>query len=279
MPKSIYPCLWFNDNAKTAADFYCSVFSNAKILQDTTIAVSFEINGTRFMALNGGSVYKANAAVSYYVYCGSEEEISRMYAMLSDGGKIRMPLDKYDWSAKYAWVADRFGIDWQLDIATINSPQHIVPALLFANEKTTKVKEAVMYYTGLFEESEILLEAPFPPAAGLPQDTLLFAQFKLRRFLFNAMSGGTAKYDFDFDYGNSFVVECDTQEQIDRYWNVLTQDGEESRCGWLKDKFGVAWQIIPAALSKLMGDPEKAPRVMQAFMQMKKLDIATLLKA
>lgn len=169
MPKSIYPCLWFNDNAKTAADFYCSVFSNAKILQDTTIAVSFEINGTRFMALNGGSVYKANAAVSYYVYCGSEDEISRMYAMLSDGGKIRMPLDKYDWSAKYAWVADRFGIDWQLDIATINSPQRIVPALLFANEKATKVKEAVMYYTQLFEESEILLEAPSPPMQAFMQ--------------------------------------------------------------------------------------------------------------
>lgn len=278
MSKSIYSCLWFDDNAKTAADFYCSVFNRAKIWQDSAVAVSFEINGTRFMALNGGPAYKTNAAVSYYVYCGSEEEISRMYTMLSDGGKIRMPLDKYDWSAKYAWVTDRFGIDWQLDIGSINFPQHIVPTLLFANEKATKVKEAIMYYTGLFEESDILLEAPFPPAAGLQKGILLFAQFELRHSLFNAMSGGTAKHDFDFDYGNSFVVECDTQEQIDRYWDTLVRDGEESRCGWLKDKFGVAWQIIPAVLSKLMRDPEKAPRVMQALMQMKKLDIATLLK-
>lgn len=78
-----------------------------------------------------------------------------------------------------------------------------------------------MYYTGLFEESGILLEAPFPPAAGLPKGIWLFAQFELRHSLFNAMSGGTAKHHFDFDYGNSFVVECDTQEQIDCYWDTL----------------------------------------------------------
>ncbi len=277
MQKSIYPCLWFDSNAKEAANFYCSVFNDAKILQDTPIVTTFEINGVKFMALNGGPKYQVSPAVSYYVYCGSDTEITRLYNTLSESGKIMMPLDKYDWSPKYAWVADKFGVNWQLDIKD-NTGQHIVPCLLFANEKNARVKEALTHYTAVFENSQILVEAPYPPGSGLPEGSLLFTQFKLRDFTFNAMSS-TGKHDFDFTFGNSFVVECDTQEQIDHYWNKLTEGGEESMCGWLKDKFGVAWQIVPTVLSQLMNDPEKAPKVTQAFLQMKKFDIAALLKA
>ena len=140
MTNQIYPCLWFDGQAKEAAEFYCSIFKDSKITVDTPMVVNFELNGKKFMGLNGGPMFKFNEAVS-------------------------------------------------------------------------------------------------------------------------------------------FVVDCETQEEIDYYWSKLTEGGEESRCGWLKDKFGVSWQIVPAILGKLMTDSEKAPRVVQAFMQMKKFDIEKLLNA
>jgi predicted 3-demethylubiquinone-9 3-methyltransferase (glyoxalase superfamily) len=138
MPNPIYPCLWFDGNAKAAAEFYCSIFKDSKIVTDTPLVVIWELNGRQFMGLNGGPFFKFNEAVS-------------------------------------------------------------------------------------------------------------------------------------------FVVDCESQDEIDYYWDRLTAEGgHEDRCGWCKDKFGLSWQVVPTILAKLMTDPEKAPRVMQAFMQMKKFDIEKL---
>lgn len=137
MIKPLYPCLWYDGNAKEAADYYCSIFKSSKITSENPMVVTFELNGFKFMGLNGGPHYK------------------------------------------------------------------------------------------------------FSPAT-------------------------------------SFVVECDTQDEIDYYWEKLGEGGSYSKCGWLDDKFGMSWQIVPSVLSKLMSDPEKAPRVIEAFMQMSKFDIAAL---
>ena len=140
MTNQMYPCLWFDGQAKTAADYYCSIFKNSKILSENPMVVTFELNGNKFMALNGGPKYR------------------------------------------------------------------------------------------------------FTPAT-------------------------------------SFVVECETQEEIDYYWNKLGEGGRYDQCGWLDDKFGLSWQIVPTVLGKLMADPEKAPRVINAFMKMSKFDIETLTNA
>ncbi len=140
MTHSIYPCLWFDGQSKEAAEYYCTVFPNSKIISTNPMVVIFELNGARFMALNGGPEYKFTEAVS-------------------------------------------------------------------------------------------------------------------------------------------FVISCETQDEIDMYWSKLTEGGQEGKCGWLKDKFGISWQVVPAILGKLMNDPEKAPRVMYAFMQMKKFDIEKLMNA
>jgi predicted 3-demethylubiquinone-9 3-methyltransferase (glyoxalase superfamily) len=140
MTNEIYPCLWMNGQAKEAAEFYCSIFKNSRITEDTPMVVNFELDGKRFMGLNAGPMFQFNEAIS-------------------------------------------------------------------------------------------------------------------------------------------FVVDCETQEEIDYYWSKLTEGGSESQCGWLKDKFGVSWQIVPKILGKLMTDPSRSQRVFQAFMQMKKFDIETLLKA
>ncbi len=140
MTHSIYPCLWFDGQSKEAAEYYCTVFPNSKIISTNPMVAIFELNGARFMALNGGPEYKFTEAVS-------------------------------------------------------------------------------------------------------------------------------------------FVISCETQDEIDIYWSKLTEGGQEGKCGWLKDKFGISWQVVPSILGKLMNDPEKAPRVMYAFMQMKKFDIEKLMKA
>ncbi|UEG49669.1 VOC family protein [Ferruginibacter lapsinanis] len=140
MSNNIYPCLWFDGQAKAAAEFYCTVFNNSKITAENPMVVTFELDGKKFMGLNGGPMFKFNEAIS-------------------------------------------------------------------------------------------------------------------------------------------FVVNCDTQEEIDHYWNKLTEGGEESMCGWLKDKFGVSWQIVPKIIGQLMSDPEKAAKVSAVLFKMRKLDINALVNA
>lgn len=278
MNTGLYPCLWFDNQGKEAADLYCSVFEDAAILAHTPMVTTFKAEGVKLMALNGGPYFKVNPAVSYYVYCSGEEKFKRLYEALSAGGGILMPPGRYAWSEKYAWIADRYGVNWQLDINKPNTGQKIVPALLFANNKMQKVREARDYYCRIFPDSRVLMEAPYGGEADLPEGTLLFTRFQLNGFTMNATSS-TLKHDFDFTEGNSFVVECETQEEIDRYWTDLTDGGEESQCGWLKDRFGVSWQIIPSILGKLMTDPAKSAAVNAALMKMKKIDLGTLKSA
>ena len=281
-----------------AVKFYMDVFDNSKILKitrynddsakasgqksGTAMTIAFQLEGQSFSALNGGPHFKINPSISFFIYCESENKIEKLYNRLADGGIVMMPLDKYDWSPKYAWVKDKFGLSWQLDVEKINSSQKILPAFLFANDKYDRVKEAVTFYTSVFPDSKIILEAPFDKSAGLFDDTLLFAQFKLSNYLFNAMSGSTMKHDFDFNEAFSLVVNCKDQEEVDYYWSKLTSDGgAESQCAWLKDKFGVSWQIVPARLIELLSDPNpvKAKKVMMAMLKMKKIIVADLEKA
>ena len=295
---NITPFLWFDNNAEEAVKFYMDVFDNSKILKitrynddsakasgqksGTAMTIAFQLEGQSFSALNGGPHFKINPSISFFIYCESENKIEKLYNRLADGGIVMMPLDKYDWSPKYAWVKDKFGLSWQLDVEKINSSQKILPAFLFANDKYDRVKEAVTFYTSVFPDSKIILEAPFDKSAGLFDDTLLFAQFKLSNYLFNAMSGSTMKHDFDFNEAFSLVVNCKDQEEVDYYWSKLTSDGgAESQCAWLKDKFGVSWQIVPARLIELLSDPNpvKAKKVMMAMLKMKKIIVADLEKA
>lgn len=286
----IVPHLWFNTDARKAVRFYVSLFGNSEVLSETTIEgtpsgdteiISFSLRGKRFMAINGGPAFAFSNAVSFHVYCGSDSETERLYEKLSENGSIMMPLGKYDWARKYAWIKDRFGVSWQLDADEINNSQKIVPALLFVNEKAGLVKEAVDFYISVFPDSMILTESPWDKSSGMPDGSLLFAQFKLSKYIFNSMSGGTPRHDFDFNEAVSFMVYCQTQDEIDYYWDKLSEGGEVQACGWLRDRFGVSWQIIPAIMDELMttSDREQLARVTQAMLRMQKLTIGELLAA
>lgn len=284
----ITPCIWYDNEAEEAVEFYSSLFDNSKVKriirygkegfeyhhkpEGSVMTVEFELNGQSFLALNGGPVFKPNESISLFVYCESEEKINFLYEKLSEGGSINMPLDKYDWSPKYAWVKDKFGVSWQLDIEAINSPQKIVPSLLFVNDKYALVKEAMNHYTSIFHNSKILMEYP-------AEDYLIFGQIKLNGYLLNLMSGGKITHNFDFNDGMSLIINCETQDEIDYYWNKLTEGGQEVQCGWLKDKFGVSWQIVPKILNELISDPKKSSKTMNAIFQMVKFDVKKLMEA
>jgi predicted 3-demethylubiquinone-9 3-methyltransferase (glyoxalase superfamily) len=152
--------------------------------------------------------------------------------------------------------------------------QTITPCLWF----DTEGEEAARFYTSVFPNSSILDVTHYGSAGPRPEGTVMTVEFELDGQKFIALNGGP---DFTFSEAVSFQVGCETQEDVDFFWERLTENGEEGPCGWLKDKFGLSWQIVPTALPKLLGDPdtEKAQRVMAAMLEMKKIDIEALEQA
>ena len=279
MNNTIYPCLWFNGNAKEAAEFYCSVFKNSVITSDTQLVVTFMSAGQKFMCLNGGPQFTFNPAISFFVLCETKDEINKAWSRLLEGGSVLMPLDKYEWSSKYGWVQDRFGISWQLSYGKMEEVgQKFTPVLLFTKEQNCKAEQAIQFYTSVFEGSSIEGILRYTNDENELEGTVKHAQFKLGKHVFMAMDS-SLQHLFNFNEAISFVVDCETQEEIDYYWYKLTKDGEESQCGWLKDKFGISWQIVPIILEKLMSDQSKSERVVNAFLQMKKFEIEKLINA
>ena len=272
MQNEIYPCLWFDGNAKQAAEFYCSIFPDSKITTDTPMVINWELWGKKFMGLNGGPMFKINPSISIFVNCKTVEQTDEIYNGLAAGGEPLMAIGKYDWSERYGWIKDKYGLTWQVMLST---EEKISPALLFSGDKFGKAEEAINLYTGIFDNSSINVMQHYPeqtPFVG----KVLFSESKLNNYNLIAMDG-PGEHAFAFNEAVSFVVECRNQEEIDNYWTKLINDGgNESRCGWLKDRFGLSWQIIPANMGKLMTDPEKGQRAMAAMMKMVKNDIATL---
>ena len=279
MNNDIFPCLWFDGNAKEAADFYCNVFSNSKVTTNTPMVVQFEIEGKKLMGLNGGPMFKINPSISLFVTCQTDEEIDRIYNKLVEGGSAMMSLDKYPWSEKYAWVTDKFGMTWQLMLDRLSEGrQKVIASFLFVGQQYGKAQDAMKQYTSIFPNSAIYHLETYKAGEAQPEGSLKFGHFSLNGEMFAAMDG-TGDHNFTFNEGLSLTVQCETQEEIDNYWVKLTEGGEESRCGWLKDRFGVSWQIVPKVLGRLMTDSAKAQRVMAEVMKMKKLDIQTLVNA
>lgn len=278
MKNLIHPCLWFDDQAKDAAEWYCSLFKNSSITTDTPMVLKFELEGTEFMALNGGPHFKINPSISVFVLCESLEETNKLWDKLMEEGHALIPIGKYDWSERYGWLQDRFGLTWQISLnGDAPIQQKIRSCMLFTGKRFGMAEKALNFYTSVFEHSSTDLLMHYPEGTE-HAGKVLYSEFKLNQQNLIAMDG-PGVHDYTFNEGVSFVVECDSQKEIDYYWDKLTEGGQESMCGWLKDQFGVSWQIVPAILGGLMSDPEKAPKVMQAFLKMRKFDIETLLKA
>jgi predicted 3-demethylubiquinone-9 3-methyltransferase (glyoxalase superfamily) len=283
--------LWFDKEAVEAAEFYSSTFADSRVsdvstLHDTPSGdadfVSFELAGQPFMAISAGPLFKFTPAVSFLVRCRSKDEVDELWDALSAGGAALMPLGSYPFSERYGWTVDRYGLSWQvMHSGDEEIRQRITPTLLFVGDVCGKAEEAVNLYTWVFPDSEVggvlrYAEGEEPDQAG----TIKHAGFTLAGQEFAAMDSA-ADHSFAFNEAVSLMVGCDTQEEIDHYWNSLSAVPEAEQCGWLKDRFGVSWQVVPSVLHRFLrgGTTEQTARVTEAFLQMKKFDIATLERA
>jgi predicted 3-demethylubiquinone-9 3-methyltransferase (glyoxalase superfamily) len=291
----IIPHLWYDTEAIEAAKFYASVFPDSSVdhvglIRDTPSGdcdvVEFHLAGQPLMAISAGPLFRPTPAISFMVnYDPSRDDKARehmddAWARLADGGVVRMELGEYSFSKRYGWVEDRYGVNWQLiltDAASEPRPS-LMPSLMYVGDNAGKAEGAIDFYTSLFPDARRGQTARYP--AGMEPDkegTVMFADFQLAGQWFAAMDSAHV-HDFGFSEAVSLLVECTTQEDIDRLWQALSAVPEAEQCGWLKDRYGVSWQITPALLHKMMreGTPEQVDRVTQAFLPMKKLDLAVI---
>lgn len=289
--QKIIPHLWFDKEAKEAGEFYVSVFKEAQV-RDVTVLhgtpsgsvdiVTIEVYGQMFMLLAAGPFFKFTPAISFFIACATKEEVDTLWNALIPGGAALMELDAYPFSERYGWLQDKYGLSWQvMYMGDYPITQKIIPTLMFVGEQCGRAEEAMQLYTSIFPNASITGIMRYDKGEEPDREgTVKHAGFRLEGQEFAAMDSAH-KHKFSFNEAISLMVQCDTQEEIDHYWEKLSADPSAEQCGWLKDKFGVSWQIVPAAMEEMFKekDEQKLARVTQAMLQMKKLDIAKLEEA
>jgi predicted 3-demethylubiquinone-9 3-methyltransferase (glyoxalase superfamily) len=289
--QKITPHLWFDKEAKEAAECYTSLLPDSKVTNITTLhdtpsgdcdVVSFVLADQPFMAISAGPLFKFNPSVSFHIKFKTKDEVDAIWEKLSAGGKVLMPLDAYPFSERYGWIEDKYGLSWQVIYAGNNEiKQKITPVLMFVGTVCGKTEEAVTFYTSVFHNAKTFFLTRYSKGEEPDKEgTVKYVAFTLEGMEFGAMDSAR-EHNFAFNEAISLIVPCETQEEIDYYWEKLSADPKAEQCGWLKDKFGLSWQIWPTAIGEMMknGTREQIDRITQAFLPMKKFDIATLQKA
>jgi predicted 3-demethylubiquinone-9 3-methyltransferase (glyoxalase superfamily) len=297
--QKVTPHLWFDKEAREAAEFYVSAIGNdSKVTNITTLhdtpsgdtdVVSFELSGQPFMAISARPLFKFNPSVSFFVNFdpardkNARQNLDALWEKLSAGGSVLMPLDQYPFSQRYGWVTDKFGLSWQLILSDPDGEDRpvIVPSLLFTGDVCGRAEEALNFYLSVFKNTRF--GSLFRYGKGQEPDkeeTVMYSDFMLEGEWFAAMDSAR-EHNYGFNEAISFMIHCDTQAEIDYYWDKLSAVPEAEQCGWLKDKFGLSWQVTPTVLDEMMssGTQEQIERVTQAFLSMKKFDLARLEEA
>jgi predicted 3-demethylubiquinone-9 3-methyltransferase (glyoxalase superfamily) len=291
MKQKITSHLWYDKEAREAAEFYTSIFKGSKIKNtatlhntpsgDTEIVIA-DIFGQEFTLISAGPLFKFNPSVSFLVACNTKEEVDRLWKVLSKGGKALMDLGKYPFSERYGWTQDKYGLSWQL-MSFGDRPigQRIIPTLMFVGNVAGKTEEAINFYVSVFHNAKVgdILRydrGEEPDVEG----TIKHASFTLEGQEFAGMDSAR-EHNFTFNEAISLMVHCETQDEIDYYWERLSVDPKAEQCGWLKDKYNLSWQVVPNVMDEMMSDQDekKIARVTEAFLNMKKLNIETLKKA
>lgn len=289
--QGITPHLWFDTQAVEAASFYCETFPGSRVTGVVTLpdtpsgdvdTVAFELFSQPFMAISAGPLFRFNPSVSFAVACETPEEVDRYWQRLSAGGSVLMELGSYPFSDRYGWTTDRYGLSWQVSLAPDGEVgQRITPTLLFVGDVCGRAEEAIALYTSVFPDSGVDTVVPYGvDAAPDTEGDVMYASFRLAGQRFAAMDSAL-DHDFGFNEAISFLVNCDDQDELDRYSDTLSAVPEAEQCGWVKDRFGLSWQISPAELDRMMteGSEEQVARVTEAFLAMKRFDLAELQRA
>jgi len=277
-----------SQRSRRVLQFY---FKNSKIKNTATLhntpsgdteIVTTDILGQEFTLISAGPLFKFNPSVSFLVACNTKEEVNALWKELSKGGNALMDLGKYPFSERYGWTQDKYGLSWQLMFFG-DRPigQRIIPTLMFVGKVAGKAAEAINFYVSVFHDAtvgDILRydKGEEPDVEG----TIKHASFTLEGQEFAGMDSAR-EHNFTFNEAISLMVHCETQEEIDYYWERLSADPKAEQCGWLKDKYGLSWQVVPNEMDEMMKDKDekKIARVTEAFLRMKKFDIETLKKA
>jgi predicted 3-demethylubiquinone-9 3-methyltransferase (glyoxalase superfamily) len=295
MTQKIVPHLWFDKEAVEAAKFYCSVFRSSELTSVTTLhgtpsgdcdLVSFNLSGYEFMSISAGPLFQLNPSVSFMLNFdpskdkGAQQYLDDSWGKMLPGAKVLMEIGEYPFSKRYGWLQDKFGVSWQFMLTDPSGTYRpfITPSLLFTGSVCGKAEEATDFYISTFKDSKRGFIARYPSGMEPDQEgTIMFTDFMLEKQWFAAMDSAH-EHAFAFNEAISFLVRCDSQEEIDYYWKKLSAVPESEQCGWLKDRYGVSWQITPAIMGEMFrkGTPEQIDRLTQAFLPMKKLDIAAL---
>ncbi len=283
--------LWFDKEAKEAAGFYRSIFRDSKIKNTATLhntpsgavdIVTVELLGQEFTLISAGPLFKFTPAVSFLVACKTKQEAETLWRKLSEGGSELMALGEYPFSEKYGWLQDRYGLSWQvMFMGDREIKQNIIPTLMFVGKQCGKAEEAIRFYASVFHDAKVGDILRYGKGEEPDKErTVKHAAFSLEGEEFAAMDSARA-HNFTFNEAISFMVHCDTQKQIDYYWGKLSADPKAEQCGWLKDKYGLSWQIVPTVMDEMLHDHDKKKiaRVTEAFLKMKKFDIAALERA
>lgn len=285
--QKIVPHLWFDQDAQSAITQYTQLFADSRIQQISNIqdtpsgdvsVFDFHLANLTFQAINAGPYFKFNESMSLFVSVDSAEEVDTLYHALVEDGKVLMPLDSYDFCPRYAWIADKYGLNWQL---MYNHDKRPLPkirlGLLFSMAHCGLAEAAINAYSSIFantQKGDISFYKPGETAD--PAAKINYGELHLEGLDLVMMDHGYSG-EADFNEAISLMVLCDDQAEIDYYWEQLSHDPDAEQCGWLKDSFGVSWQIVPKQLSDyLQGPPDAINRVTQAFLRMKKFDLATL---
>lgn len=296
--QKIVPHFWFDKEARQAAEFYTSIFPNSKMgfsvgLPDTpggqAEVVNFTIMGYEVASISAGPYFKINPSISLMVNFDpsqdpeAETRIDEIWNKLAEGGKALMPIGEYSFSKRYGWIEDKFGLSWQLILTKPEGEPRptIMPSMLFTEDVCGKAEEATEFYLSVFKGSKRGQLARYP--AGMPKDkegTTMFTEINIGDQWLVAMDSAQ-EHGFKFNEGVSLIVNCDSQEEMDYFTNKLSAVPEAEQCGWIKDRYGVSWQIVPYDMNEIMATPdkEKFKRMSDAMLAMKRLDVEKLRNA
>jgi predicted 3-demethylubiquinone-9 3-methyltransferase (glyoxalase superfamily) len=242
------------------------------------MTVSFQLSGQNFIAINGGPSFTFTPAISFFVSCETSEELDVLWKSLSDGSTVLMELGKYPFSEKFGWLQDKNGISWQLNL-TVRF-QKIAPFLMFFGNRYGKAEEAMNFYISLFKQSSVTNIELYGEGENESEGKVKRAIFSLAGQEFMALDSNM-NHPFTITPAISFLVNCETQEEINDLWEKLSKEGTPEQCGWIKDKYSISWQVAPSILGQMLGDEntEKSERVIKAMLEMKKINMLDLQKA
>lgn len=247
------------------------------------LTVALTTAGTTLRLINAGEEFRPTPALSFMLNfdplsfggdddaatASARDTLDRAWAALSDGGEVRMELGEYPFSAHYGWVEDRFGVNWQLMLTDpAGDPRPFIsPALMFGGAAQDKAAEAADFYVGLMSDTPggTAVGNRYPygaPAGPASAEALAYGEFRIGEQWFVANDMG---YDhgFGFTPGVSLEIRCDGQAEIDRVWAALSAVPEAEQCGWLKDRYGVSWQVVPENIGELLDRPGAYARMLE----------------